>query len=186
MATTRLGIVAICSLLITAASCKVQDRAPAPPPAPPRAPAPLANSNTDLNLSDVTDIADIVDIIGSDADARAVIAQILAAVSHQRRGTVVLASQIRPEWLPVMSGVDIVRLSDSEIRPFLAGCGRYWIITNVERTENDVRLTLEMKCSCTSSYYTASFDGNLWRVQSNGQGCGCGGPQPADCPCFGR
>jgi hypothetical protein len=176
MATTRLGIAAICSVLITAASCREQNKAPAP----------LVNSNTDISVTDVTDAAEIVGIIGSDADARAVIAQILAEVSHKRRGTVVLASQIRPEWLPAMTGVDIVRLPDGEIRPFLSGCGRYWIITNVERTENFVTLRLEMKCGCTFSDYTASLEGHLWRVHRNGQACGCGGPQPADCPCVSR
>jgi hypothetical protein len=162
MVRTRLGIAAICAVLITHASWAAQNRAAAP----------LVST-------------DIIRIIGSDVHARSVIAQVLAETSHLR-ATVVLANQIRREWLPVMRGVDIVRLSDSEIRPFLTGCGRYWVITNVQRTQNVVRLRLEMKCGCTSRDYTASFDGNIWRVHPNGQGCGCGGPQPADCPCFGR
>jgi hypothetical protein len=166
----------MCSVLITAASCSAQNKAPAP----------FVNTNTDISdVTDVTDAREILDIIGSDADARAVIAQVLADVSN-RRGTVVLASQIRQEWLPVMEGVDIVRLADRDIRPFLSGCGRYRIITNVERTENVVWLRLEMKCGCTFSDYTASFDGHIWQVRMNGQACGCGGPQPPDCPCFGR
>lgn len=161
MVTTRLGIAAICAVLITPASWAAQNKAVVP----------LVST-------------DIIGIIGSDADARAVIAQVLAEAAHLR-ATVVLASQIRREWLPVMRGVDFVRLSDSEIRPFLSGCGRYWIITNVQRTQNVVRLRLGLKCGCTSRDYTASFDGNIWRVRLNGQGCGCSGPQP-DCPCFGR
>ncbi len=161
MVTTRLGIAAICAVLITTASWAAQNRAVAP----------LVSTN-------------IIGIIGSDVDARAVIAQVLAETSHLP-ARVVLASQIRREWLPVVKGVEFVRLPDSEIRGFLSGCGRYWIVTRLQRTQNVVTLRLELKCGCASREYAASFDGNIWRVRLNGVGSGCPGPPP-DCPCFGR
>src|SRR5918999_2546067 len=157
MVPTRLAIAAICAVLITPAGWAAQHK-------------PV--------IALVT--TDIVGIIGSDVDARAVIAQVLAEVAHLR-ATVVLASQIRREWLPVMKGANFVRLPDAEIRPFLSGCGGYWIITNLQRIRNVVRLRLELQCGCTARDYTATFDGSIWRVRMNGQGCGCAGPQP-DCP----
>jgi hypothetical protein len=84
-----------------------------------KAAAPLVSTDMVAILS-----SDIVAIIGSDVDARIVIAQVLAETAHLR-ATVFLASQIRLEWLPVMKGVDFVRLPDTEIREFLSGCGRY-------------------------------------------------------------
>ena len=111
MVATPLSIAAICAVLITLASLAAQNKAVVP----------LVST-------------DIIGIIGNDVDARAVIAQVLADAAHLR-ATVVLASQIRREWLPVMRGVDIVRVSDSEIGPFLSGCGRYWIITALQRTD---------------------------------------------------
>ena len=86
----------------------------------------------------------------------------------------------------VMKDADFVRLPDTDIRGFLSGCGRYWVIADLQRTQNVVELRLELKCGCTARYYTASFDGNLWRASKNGQGCGCGGPGPPECPCLGR
>ena len=161
MVATRLGIIAICAISITTASSAAQSKAPAP----------LVSS-------------DMIDIIGSEVDARAVIAQVLAETAHLR-ATVFLASQIRSEWLPVVEGIDFVRLPETEIRTFLSGCGRYWIITGLKRTQNVVTLRLELKCGCTARDYTASLDGNIWRVGLNGVGSGCLGPPP-DCPCFGR
>ena len=166
----RLCVAAICAVLATTA-CRAEQDTAAPPP--------VAQAATWLRSADITAV------IGSDVDARSVIAQVLADTGHQR-STVVLASQIRPEWLPVMKDADFVRLPDTEIRAFLSGCGRYWVITDLQRTQDVVTLQLDLKCGCTSRYYTALFDGNLWRVSSNGQGCGCGGPQPPECPCFGR
>jgi len=161
MVTKRLGIAAICAVLITTASWAAQNKAAAP----------LVST-------------DIVGIIGSDVDARAVIAQVLAETSHLP-ARVVLASQIRQEWLPVVKDADFVRLPDSEISAFLSGCGRYWIISGLQRTQNVVRLRLELKCGCASREYTATFDGNIWRVRQGGVGSGCPG-YPPDCPCLGR
>jgi hypothetical protein len=162
MMTTRLGIVAICAVLPTAASSAAQDLPSAP----------LVSSS------------DIIAIIGSDADARAVIAQVLADTARLRP-TAVLASQIRREWLPEVEGAEVVRLADPEIPAFLHGCGRYWIITKIQRTQNVVRLELSLKCGCSTRGYSAAWDGHLWRVSQNGVGSGCPG-YPPDCPCLGR
>jgi hypothetical protein len=162
MVTTRLGIAAICAVL-AAASAAAQNNPVAP----------LVS-------------ADIIRIIGSDGDARDVIAHALADAAHNRRVTFVLASQIRRDWRPVMKDVDVVRLPDTAIGTFLSDCGRYWIIADLQRTGNVIKLRLEQKCGCTSRDYTASLKGNVWSVSMNGVGCGCGGPQPPDCPCLFR
>jgi hypothetical protein len=162
MVTARLGVVAMCAVLITAARSAAQDQ-PADP---------LVSSS------------DIIAIVGSDADARAVIAQVLADTARPR-AIAVLASQIRREWLPEVEGAEIMRLADPEIPAFLHGCGRYWIITRIQRTQNAVRLELSLKCGCSTRVYSASWDGHLWRVSQNGTGSGCPG-YPPDCPCLGR
>jgi hypothetical protein len=56
-----------------------------------------------------------------------------------------------------------VRLPD-KIRGFLAGCGKYWIITALERTQNVVSLRLALKCGGAARDYTASLDGSEWRL----------------------
>jgi hypothetical protein len=161
MVTTRLGIAAICAVLITPVSWAAQDKAAAP----------LVST-------------DIIRIIGSDVDARAIIAQVLAETAHLR-ATVFLASQIRREWLPVMKGGDFVLLSDTEIRRFLSRCGRYWFITDLERTQSVVRLRLNLKCGGSVRDYTASFGEAGWQVRLNGVGSGYSGLRP-DCRCDGR
>ena len=164
----RFAIAAICTFLAATACRAERDTAVTPL---------VVQPPTSLTSTEITAV------IGSDEDARAVIAQILASMGY-KRSSVVLASQIRREWLPVMKDADFVRLPDTEVRRFLSECGRYWVITDVQRFENVVTVQIDMKCGCSSQYFTASFDGNLWRVSPNGQGCGCGGPPPADCPCF--
>jgi hypothetical protein len=163
MVTTRLGIAAICAVLITPASWAAQNKAAAP----------LVST-------------DIIRIIGSDVDARNVIAQVLADIARLR-ATVFLASQIRSEWLPMpmIKGVDFVRLPDAQTRGFLSGCGQYWIITALQRTQNVVKLRLELKCGATARDYTGSLQGNAWWVSLDGQGSGYSCPQP-DCPCLCR
>ena len=122
--------------------------------------------------------------IGSDVDARNVIAQVLADIARLR-ATVFLASQIRSEWLPMIKGVNFVRLPDAQIRGFLSGCGQYWIITALQRTQNIVKLRLEQKCGAAARDYTGSLEGNAWWVTLDGQGSGYWCPLP-DCPCVCR
>ena len=162
MVTTRLGIVAICAVLMTTANWAEQ-----------------RNAATPLSSTD------IIAIIGSDVDARTVISKVLIDALADRRGReFVLASQIRSEWLPVVQGVDFVRIPDTEIREFLSSCGSYWIITDLARSRNVVTLLLYRKCSGTSLGYSVSFDGSEWRLRQTGIGSGIPMPQP-DCPCVG-
>jgi hypothetical protein len=158
----RLGIAAICAVLITAAITG-QDKAAAP----------LVSS-------------DIVDIIGSDAAARTVIAKVLTdALGQYHRSEFLLASQIRREWLPVVQGVNFVLLPDSEIRGFLSRCGQYWVISDLTRTKNLVKMLLGLKCGGSARGYSVSFDGKDWQPRQTGIGSGIPMPQP-DCPCLGR
>ena len=129
--------------------------------------------------------ADIMRIIGSDADARTVIAKVLTLAMADRRRELLLANQIRSEWLPVAKGVDFVRLPDSEIRGVLSSCGSYWVIVDLERTQNVVTMGLHHKCGGTGLGYRASFDGSEWQVRPTWVGGGIPTPQP-DCPCLGR
>lgn len=161
MVKTGVGIAAICAVLVATAGWGEQNRVAAP----------LLST-------------DIITIIGSDADARAVVGQVLTEVARLRV-SVFLASQIRHEWLPVAKGVDFVRLADTEIRGFLSGCGRYWIISNLERTRNVVKLRLSLKCGGATRDYSVSFSGSEWQLRLMGTGSGYSGFRP-DCPCDGR
>jgi hypothetical protein len=127
---------------------------------------------------------DIVAVIGSDADARAVISRVLTdATAQYHRTEFLLASQMRPEWLPVIERVSFELVSDSEVPAFLSRCGQYWTITEIQRIENTIELRLSMKCGGSARDYSASLEQGDWRVRSGGIGCGYSCPLP-DCPCL--
>jgi hypothetical protein len=171
---TRLGVAAICSVLMTAGGGTGQNST-----------APVLASN------------DITVEIGNEVDARNVVAKVLthAMANHERR-EFFLASQVRNEWLPAVQGVEFVRLSDTDIAGHLSGCGLYWIISRLERADNVVSMWLEQRCGGRTLHYVVSFDGNEWRLGAPGTGKDGGGwiqgigsgvaARPPGCPCFGR
>jgi hypothetical protein len=134
--------------------------------------------------------------IGSDADARTVIAMVLSHAmqpAESSRREFFLASQIRNEWLPTVQRVEFVRLSDDDIAAHLAQCGYYWMIYRVERSDNVVSLWLSQKCGSGTRDYVVSFDGREWRLGPPGTGNDGGGwapgigsgfsGRPPGCPC---
>jgi hypothetical protein len=172
MALTRIGVAAICLVLMTAGGWAGQDST-----------ARVLTSNA------------IKAEIGTDVDARSVVAQVLThlVVNHERR-EFFLASQIRPEWLPAIPGVEFVRLADAEIVRHVSACGRYWLVDKVERVDNVVSMMLNQRCGGTSRGYIVSFEGNEWRLGPPGTGkdgsgwtpgigSGFGGGPPPGCHC---
>jgi hypothetical protein len=97
-------------------------------------------------------------------------------MANRDRQAFLLASQIRKEWLPVVQGVEFVRLADSDIAGHLSSCGRYWIISQFERTDNVVSMWLDQRCGGTALHYIVSFDGSEWRLGPPGT--------PPGCPCL--
>jgi hypothetical protein len=156
MAMTRIGVAAICSMLMAAGSWAGQDST-----------APVLTSN------------DIKAEIGTDADARSVVAQVLThlMVNHQRR-EFFLATQIPTEWLPSIPGVEFVRLADAEIVGHISACGLYWSVDKVQRVDNVVSMMLRQKCGGTGLGYIVSFEGNQWRLGPPGTGKDGGGWGP--------
>ena len=172
MALTRIGVAAICSVLMTAGSWAGQDST-----------ARVLTSNA------------IKAEIGTDADARSVVVQVLTHLmgNHERR-EFFLASQIRTEWLPSIPGVEFVRLADAEIVTHISACGEYWLVDKIERVDNVVTMTLNHRCGGTFRVYIVSFEGNEWRLGPPGTGkdgggwtpgigCGFGGGPPPGCHC---
>ena len=142
-------------------------------------------------------INDIIATIGSDVDARNVIAMVLThAMAHRGRQQFFLANQVRNEWLPLLQGVDLVRLAETEIAGYLSGCGSYWIISHLERTDRIVSIRLAEKCGGTELHYIVSVDGSEWRLGPPGTGKDGGGwapgigsgsvGSPPGCPCLNR
>jgi hypothetical protein len=169
----RIGVVAISLVLMTPGSWAGQ-----------------ATPDTPLRIADITRV------IGSDRDARDVVAAVLTHAMLGWRREFFLASQLREEWLPAIPGVEIVRLSETAIVDHLLNCGYYWMINRLERTGDVVTVTLRTKCGCSSRDYIVSFDGRDWRLGPPGTGkdgggwapgigSGCVGPQPG-CPCLGQ
>jgi len=156
MGTTRIGIAAIWSVLITTGSWTGQDP-----------PTRVLTSN------------DIKAEIGTDADARSVVAQVLTHLifGHDRR-EFFLASQIRTEWLPSTPGVEVVRLANAEIVGHISGCGQYWLGEKVERVDNVVSMRLKRKCGGTVLDYIVSFEESQWRLGPPGTGKNGGGWVP--------
>jgi hypothetical protein len=171
MATARLGIAAICSVLMTAGNWAVQD-----------------------STAPALSIRDITAEIGSDVDAHNVLGIVLThAMATGPRREFFLTSQMRNEWLPAIPGVEFVRLADSEVGAHLAGCGRYWIIGHLQRVDNVVTMWLNQVCGGSTLQYIVSFDGSEWRLGPPGAGKNGGGwvpgrasgfvRRPPGCPC---
>ena len=172
VAMTHIGAAAICSVLMTPGSWAGQDPT-----------ARVLTSN------------DIKAEIGTDADARSVMSQVLThlMVNHDRR-EFFLASQIRTEWLPSTPGVEFVRLADAEVVGHISACGVYWLVAKVERVDNVVSMMLNQRCGGTTRSYIVSFEGNEWRlgppgIGKSGRGWGPGigsgfvGGRPPECRC---
>jgi len=53
-----------------------------------------------------------------------------------------ISSQVPDEWMPRLSGVEFVRLSQADAVTHLAACGQYWILDQVRRTGDTVSLQL--------------------------------------------
>jgi len=169
---TRIGVAAICSVLMTAGSGVDQD-----------------------STARVLTSSDIKAEIGSDADTRGVLAQVLTHLMDSERREFVLASQLRAEWLPSIPGVEFVRLADAEVSKHLAACGVYWLVGKVERVENVVSVMLNQKCGGAARSYIVSLDGHEWRLGPPGTGKDgggwvmgitsgvLGGGPPPGCPC---
>jgi len=145
---SRIGVAAICSVLMAAGHWASQD------------------STARILTSD-----DIKAEIGTDVDARRIVAQVLThlMVNHERR-EFFLASQIRTEWLPSIPGVEFVRLADAEVNKHISACGRFWLVDKLERVDNVVSMTLNQKCGGTVRAYIVSLDGNEWRLGPPGVG----------------
>jgi hypothetical protein len=158
---TRIGVAAICSVLMTAGSWAGQD------------------STARVLTSD-----DIKAEIGNDADARRVVAKVLTDLlgNHERR-EFFLASQIPTEWLPSILGVEFVRLADADIVGHISACGRYWLVDKVERVDKVVSMMLSQRCGATTRGYIVSFDGDQWRSSQQGIGSGFVGRPPPGCRC---
>ena len=169
---SRIGLVAICSALTAVGSWAAQG-----------SPVRLLTSNA------------IRAEIGTDADARRVVALVLnhLMLNHDRR-EFFLASQIRTEWLTSIPGVELVRLGDADIVGHISTCGVYWLVDKVERVDNVVSMKLSQRCGGVSRDYIVSFEGNGWHLGppgtgkdgggwTPGMGSGFGAGRPPGCRC---
>jgi hypothetical protein len=139
----------------------------------------------------------IVAAIGNDAGARRVIQLVLGDLfAHSSGREFVLASQIPALWFPPLIRAEIVRLADADVDRHLAACGRYWVASDVKRTDNVVSLWVSERCGCSGREYLATFEDGAWQLGPPRAGtgsagwrlgiaCGCAGAPPG-CPCFGR
>ena len=152
----RAGVAAICMVLMTAGIWARQDA-----------------------TVRVLTSKDIKAAIGMDADARSVVAQVLAhlMLNHDRR-EFFQASQIPSDWLPSIPGVEFVRLTDAEIVEHISACGVYWVVTKVERVDNVVSMMLNKRCGGTVKGYVVSLEAKEWRLGPPGTGKDGGGWVP--------
>ncbi len=169
--TGRISIVAVC-VLLTSSGWAGQG-------APPATPLTAAQLSAE---------------IGSEADVKAVLALVLrrALKSRAQGQQFFLASQVRSEWLPVIPGMELTRLTEAEIPRHLAACGVYWIIS-AQRKGDVVLMELKQRCGGSSYRFTVASVGGEWKdppfgIQHGfleGIGSGFAGPQPG-CACLGR
>jgi hypothetical protein len=141
-------------------------------------------------------IASITTAIGSDADARGIFSLVFAHVFQRGspRKEFLLSSQLRREWLPAVDRVDFVLLAETEAATLISKCGRYWMVSRVERSGTVVSLRLSERCGGTLLGYVVSLDGREWRLGPPGTGQNGGGwvpgigsgfaGRPPGCPCL--
>jgi hypothetical protein len=138
---------------------------------------------------------EITALIGSDADAEAVMSAALAFPPGSRpRKEFVLASQIREDWIPQVEGVEIVRVSDAEAASLLLACGTYWVITvrrdlNARHAAANGSMLVSRRQQCSASVSETEFvlRGGQWRAVGGGLGSGwVGGPPPECVRCLQR
>jgi hypothetical protein len=147
--------------------------------------APLSAPQIEPSL--VTTSQGIVTAIGSEADARQVVTLLLDNKFEPYKSLrhYVLASQVREQWLPDRTTIQIGRLAEADVQRHLATCGHYWVLFDITRKDNVVSMKIGLRCGCTVSDYVATFENKEWHLRREGDGCGCGGSPPG-CPCFGR
>ena len=94
-------------------------------------------------------VEQIVSIVGSDSDAAVVVSQAIAGFLEPKgaRTVTVFESQVLASWLPVLPGVEFVRMGDAEVKSHYAGCGRYlWLAVNRTNDRLEVGVGEGNKC----------------------------------------
>jgi hypothetical protein len=127
--------------------------------------------------------------IGNTVDAQGVISTVLTrlfpptgALSPTK--VFFLGSQVRDEWLPVVKGIEFVRLSEPDAVALVANCGTYWMVGRVHRANDVVSLVFSRKCGAGSRHYRVRITG--LEYQADLVGVGSGLVASPDCPCSGR
>jgi hypothetical protein len=133
-------------------------------------PVPLVHGQAAQTDQKAPTLDDITVAIGNEVDSRNVFVTVLTHAMRDHKREFFLASQIRNDWMPVLQGVEFVRLADTEIVGHISACGRYWIVSLVERANSVVRMKLNQRCGGTTLDYIVSFDGAVWRIGPPGTG----------------
>jgi hypothetical protein len=79
-------------------------------------------------------------VVGSESEAGAIVSRALlyGIRGFATKTTTVIGAQIPEKWLPVIPGVQIVRLSDNDARAHFQQCGRLLFVNSFTRAESDV------------------------------------------------
>jgi hypothetical protein len=130
-------------------------------------------------------VQQIASIVGSDSDAAVVVSQAIAGLLEPKgtRTVTVFESQVLASWLPVVPGVEFVRMGDAEVKSHYAGCGRYlWL--SVNRTNDRLEVTVGEGNKCggagqgmpfkrTPAGWVRDFSGLGSGFASGGSHCEC-------------
>lgn len=126
----------------------------------------------------------IVAVIGSEADARAVMTMVLREAfppGDRPRTEFVLRSQVRDAWLPKSKGVEIVQLSEGQAAARFATCGTYLVLSVQKRNDGVIRVNRQAKCSASIHRTDFAIRDGQWREVASGIGSGWVGTPPAEC-----
>jgi hypothetical protein len=144
--------------------------------------SPHANQNV-APPAPVQDASDIAAAFGNDADAATLMPAIVKGLLASDGQVFVLSRQIRAEWLPLVAGVEFVRLSDVEAVTRSSTCGEYWVISVHKLPDNgNLAVRTGRRCSASASGMEFAFRDGEWR-DTGRRGTGSGwyiGP-PAEC-----
>jgi len=126
-------------------------------------------------------------VVETDAAAATIVSQALAYFVRvfPDTTTTLIASQIPPNWVPEIPGVQFIRLTDDAARTHLQECGRLLFVNSFGPPTSDaIAIHIAEGSRCTTSGLMLRFNrsANGWHRDADGiQGSSVGGTN--HCPC---
>ena len=141
----------------------------------------------DLGGQRLPSAEDLVEQIGNEGDARLLVSMVLQDELSRKQvikldRVRLFAAQVRPEWLPSITGLKIDLLDDSQAQAAYADCEIFFALQPVSARDGAVSIPISIgnRCTTLESYYEYRYTAQGWHgglaPAGGGSGsdhCGC-------------